>query len=231
LATFPEKGIVLVIRGVFMKSIFLKAMLASCLLSLSVLATTAKPQFGYINYDKALAKISQAQRYLSQLEAQEKALLADWQKRSMEFEAKRNTHLEAKKLLNPEKQQEEETKLAAEYGAMQQEFNRRNAQLVQERQERSKEIEAKIITFTEPVATKMALIAVFNAATIVYGQKDGIVDVTDAVVELYNKTVPAPVIAPVSSPAPVIAPVSSPAPVIAPVSPTPAPTKAPAKKK
>ncbi len=157
------------------------------------------PKFGYVNFEMAVSLQEEAKRDLGELDKLESKINEDEQKARVDIEKKMANFRSSVANLSEKARQEKENQLGEEINKLQQLFNQRRTDLAKKKQELIARLENKNRLLLDSIAKNGGYDAIFNAAALVY-VSDRIEDVTNKLVEAYNKAYP--IKAPGKAPAP-----------------------------
>lgn len=156
-----------------------------------VCAESAGFKLGYINFEKAFQEELEAKKHIQELEGKETAILEGEQKARVDIEGKMSEFRKSMAKLSEKARQEKETALTNEIALLQQQFNQKRQDLLQERQQILVDLESKNRLILDSLAKEEKYDMIFNSSSLLYVSPEiKKNDLSGKVVERYNKAYP-----------------------------------------
>lgn len=146
----------------------------------------------FVFYDRASAQEEELKKYTKELENDERAIIDAEQKARTMLETKMNKFQESMAKLSDKERQKQQTDLGNEITNLQQKFTQQRNDLNQKKERILADIDSKNKLLVTSIGQSEKCSIIHNGATIVYLSDDMKKnDITDKLVERYNKAYPA----------------------------------------
>lgn len=158
---------------------------------MSAMANADEQKIGYVNFEIAFAQANEAQKFTTELEAEERSILEREQKARTTIEGKLAKFQESMAKLSDKARQEQQMALNDEINKEQDALNKLRTDYTQKRQRILTDLENKIRLQVESLARKEGLDIVFNSVAMVFvSDKIKKNDLTTKLIAEFNKAYP-----------------------------------------
>jgi Skp family chaperone for outer membrane proteins len=155
-------------------------------------AAAQGPKIGYVDFEAAFRKEEEAQKYVKELEDEERKIFEDEQKARIDIEAEM-AKLQASMLkLEKAAQQKQQNAFSDKVTKLQQEFTEKRTTLEKMKQSKQRELQEKNQFLIGSIAREGGYALIINIATLAYlSDESKQHDITDKLVLKYNQAYPA----------------------------------------